>query len=147
MSTITTSIRYGCLDSLYEVKPYPSVSGMDKGAKWIPPKGDAWVKIPDTLSTVKIASIAPYKAYVTIFDGYSNVVASFKQTFGYDGEMKQKIRGNDENRAKIGFIHWNQRSDEGRKVGTGVYIWHIDFKFKDGHTEFRLLKTGIKRKK
>jgi hypothetical protein len=61
--------------------------------------------------------------------------------------MKQKIRGNDENRAKIGYLYWNQRSDEGRKVGTGVYIWHIDFKFKDGHKEFRLLKTGIKRKK
>lgn len=132
---------------LYEVTPVPFVSGMDKGAKWIEPKGDSWTKVPDTLSTIKVASIAPYKAYITIFDGYSNVVATFKQTFGYDGEMKQKIRGNDENRSKIGFLYWNQRTNENRKVGTGVFIWHIDFKFEDGHSEFRLLKTGIKRKK
>lgn len=132
---------------LYEVTPVPFVSGMDKGAKWIPPKGDSWVKVPDTLSTIKVASIAPYKAYITIFDGYSNVVASFKQSFGYDGEMKQKIRGNDMDRSKIGFLYWDQRTNEGRKVGTGVFIWHIDFKFNDGHTEYRLLKTGIKRKK
>ena len=132
---------------LYEVTPVPFVSGMDKDAKWIEPKGDSWTKVPDTLSTIKVASIAPYKAYITIFDGYSNVVATFKQTFGYDGEMKQKIRGNDVDRSKIGFLYWNQRTNEGRKVGTGVFIWHIDFKFEDGHSEFRLLKTGIKRKK
>lgn len=131
---------------LYEVAPNPAVSGLDKKVKWIPPQGESWVKVPDTLSTIKIAAVAPYKAQITIFDDYSNVVASFKQSFGYDGEMDEDIRTNSENRAAIGFLYWNQRTDEGRKVGTGVYIWRIDFKFKDGHKEFRVVKTGIRRK-
>lgn len=131
---------------LYEVAPNPAVSGLDKKVKWIPPHGESWVKVPDTLSTIKIAAVAPYKAQITIFDDYSNVVASFKQSFGYDGEMDEDIRTNSENRAAIGFLYWNQRTDEGRKVGTGVYIWRIDFKFKDGHKEFRIVKTGIRRK-
>ena len=132
---------------LYEVTPTPYVSGLDKGTKWITPKGESWVSLPDSISAVKVASIAPYKAEITIFDGSSNVVASFRQSFGFNGEMKQKIRGNDENRAKIGFLYWNQRTNEDRKVGTGVYIWYIDFKFADGHSEYRLLKTGVKRMK
>jgi len=131
---------------LYEVAPNPAVSGLDKKVKWIPPHGGSWVKVPDTLSTIKIAAVAPYKAQITIFDDYSNVVASFKQSFGYDGEMDEDIRTNSENRAAIGFLYWDQRTDEGRKVGTGVYIWRIDFKFKDGHKEFRIVKTGIRRK-
>ena len=132
---------------LYEVVATPAISGTDSKAEWIAPKKHEWSRVPDTLSVIRVASIMPYKAYVNIYDGYSNVVASFTREFGEKGEMKEEIRGNDENHAKVGFLHWNNRSDEGRKVGTGVYIWRIDFKFKDGHSESRLVKTGVKRKK
>ncbi len=132
---------------LYEVVATPAVSGIGSKAEWIAPKKHKWSRVPDTLSVIRVASIMPYKAYVNIYDGYSNVVASFTREFGENGEMKEEIRGNDENHAKVGFLHWNNRSDEGRKVGTGVYIWRIDFKFKDGHSESRLVKTGVKRKK
>ena len=47
---------------------------------------------------------------------------------------------------KLGFLHWNQRSDKGRLAGTGIYIWKIFFKFEDGHKETRIIKTGIYRK-
>ena len=132
---------------LYEVVPTPAVSGTDSKAKWIAPDEHDWSRVPDTLSVIKVASIMPYKAYVTIIDGYSNAVASFTREFGDKGEMSEKIRENEGNRSKTGFLDWNNRSDEGRKVGTGVYFWHINFKFKDGHSEFRLVKTGVKRKK
>ncbi len=132
---------------LYEVAPAPAVSGIKNKEKWIAPGDEDWSRVPDTLSVIRVASIMPYKATVTIFDSYSNVVTTFKRKFGDDGEMSQKIRGNGRNHAKTGFLHWNNRSDEGRHVGTGVYIWRIDFKFKDGHTEYRLVKTGVKRKK
>ena len=132
---------------LYEVVATPAVSGIESKAEWIAPKKHEWSRVPDTLSVIRVASIMPYKAYVNIYDGYSNVVASFTREFGEKGEMKEEIRGNDENHAKVGFLHWNNRSDEGRKVGTGVYIWRIEFKFKDGHSESRLVKTGVKRKK
>lgn len=132
---------------LYEVSPNPSVSGLDKKAKWIAPHEKEWSRVPDTLSTIRVAAVAPYKAVVTIFDEYSNVVATFKQSFGFDGEMDEEFRRNGEDRSAIGFLYWNQRTDENRKVGTGVYIWRIDFKFDDGHTDFRIVKTGIKRTK
>ncbi len=132
---------------LYEVTPTPAVSGVHSKAKWIAPDEHDWSSVPDTLSVIKVASIMPYKASVTIIDGYSNVVTSFTRAFGDKGEMSEKIRENEGHRAKTGFLDWDNRSDEGRKVGTGVYFWHINFKFKDGHSEFRLVKTGVKRKK
>ena len=132
---------------LYEVAPTPPVSGLGSKEKWIAPGEHDWSRVPDTLSAIKVASIMPYDAYITIYDSYSRVVTSFQRKFGDNGEMSEKIRGNSKNHAKIGYLDWNNRSDKGRLVGTGVYIWRIDFKFKDGHSEFRLVKTGVKRKK
>ena len=132
---------------LYEVTPTPAVSGSNSKAKWIAPDEHDWSRVPDSLSVIRVASIMPYKAYVTIIDGYSNVVTSFTREFGDKGEMNEKIRENEGNRAKTGFLDWDNRSDEGRMVGTGIYFWHIDFKFKDGHSEYRLVKSGVKRKK
>ena len=90
--------------------------------------------------------MSPYKADIYIFDGIGTFVANFKQKFGYDGEMDNPVRGDSKNPAKQGFLHWDQRSENGRKVGTGIYIWRIVFKFKDGHKETRTIKTGIYRK-
>ena len=132
---------------LYEVVPVPVVNGVGKKAKWIAPGDDEWSSLPDSLTSIRVASVLPYKASIVIYDGLANVVTSFKREFGYKGEMKQKIRGNDENNAKTGFLTWNMRSKSGRLVGTGVYLWRIDFKFKDGHSEYRLVKMGVKRKK
>lgn len=132
---------------LYEVEPTPVVSGIESDAEWIAPGEHEWSRVPDSLSVIKVASIMPFKADVIIYDGLSNVVASFTRVFGEKGEMKEKIRENAQNRAKTGFIHWNNRSDKGRLVGSGVYIWRIKFRFKDGHSEFLRVKTGVKRKK
>ncbi len=131
---------------LYEVAALQPVHGIGKQAKWIPQGGNSWEEVPDSLTVIKIASVAPYEANIYIYDNLANVVTNMKQKFGYEGEMESKIRGNDKNRAKIGYLSWNHRSDKDRKVGTGVYIWRIDFKFKDGHTEYRILKTGYMRR-
>ena len=134
---------------LYEVSAVEPVHGSSKKhkkQKWIPQGGDSWEEVPDSLTVVKIASVAPYEANIYIYDNLANVVANMKQKFGYDGEMESKIRSNDKNRAKTGYLVWNHRSNEDRKVGTGVYIWRIDFTFKDGHTEYRILKTGYMRR-
>ena len=131
---------------LYEVAALQPVHGIGKKPKWIPQGGDSWEEVPDSLTVIKIASVAPYEANIYIYDNLANVVTNMKQKFGYDGEMESKIRGNDKNRAKTGFLVWNHRSDKDRKVGTGVYIWRIDFTFKDGHSEYRILKTGYMRR-
>ena len=134
---------------LYEVSAVEAVHGSSKKhkkQKWIPHGGDSWEDVPDSLTVIKVASVAPYEANIYIYDNLANVVANMKQKFGYDGEMDSKVRGNDKNRAKIGYLSWNHRSNRDRKVATGVYVWRIDFKFKDGHTEYRILKTGYLRR-
>lgn len=161
---------------LYEVKPVKPVSGIGKSAEWLPPRKSTWEKLPDTLSAIYVSSVAAYTAQVHIYDAISTFVASFTQSFGEEVETdkddnKKKSKKNDDDnkkddndkeevltelndpvrqipnsRAKMSFLRWNQESDEGRKVGTGVYIWKIKFIFDDGHVETRTLKTGVKRK-
>lgn len=130
---------------LYKVDPTYKLGKNDKTPKWIPPGKDKWVEVPDSLQTILIASIAPYKANVYIYDNLANVVTDFSQTFTQE-EMEMGLRGNDTDRSKIGFLHWNMRSKDGRKVGTGVYIWYVDFIFDDGHKEYRIIKTGQRRR-
>ena len=135
--------------SLYlaEVRPLQAVSGIGKTPKWIPPDGDEWESLPDSLAAISVKATMPYTAEVYIFDGIASYVTHFKQKFGYDGEMEQTIRGKPGDLFRQGYLHWNKRSEKGRKAGTGVYIWKIFFKFEDGHKETRIIKTGVYRKK
>ena len=134
--------------SLYlaEVRPLQAISGIGKTPKWIPPDGDEWEYLPDSLSAISVKATKPYTAEVYIFDGIASYVTHFKQKFGYDGEMEQAIRGKPGDLFRQGYLHWNKRSEKGRKAGTGVYIWKIFFKFEDGHKETRIVKTGIYRR-
>ena len=131
--------------SLYlaEVRPLQAVSGIGKTPKWIPPDGDEWESLPDSLAAISVKATMPYTAEVYIFDGIASYVTHFKQKFGYDGEMDQSIRGKPGDLFRQGYLHWNKRSDKGRKAGTGVFIWKIFFKFEDGHKETRIVKTGV----
>jgi len=131
---------------LAEVRPLQAISGIGKTPKWIPPDGDEWEYLPDSLSAISVKATMPYTAEVYIFDRIASYVTHFKQEFGYDGEMEQSIRGNSGDLFRQGYLHWNNRSEKGRKVGTGVYIWKIFFKFEDGHKETRIVKTGIYRR-
>ena len=131
---------------LSEVKPLQPVSGIGKTPKWIPPKGSEWERLPDTLSAISVKTMSPYTAEVYIFDGISTYVTHFKQKFGYHGEMEESARGNSKDQFKQSFLHWDNRSEKGRKVGTGIYIWKIFFKFEDGHKESRTVKTGVYRR-
>ena len=130
---------------LSEVKPLQSVSGIRKIPDWIPPQGSNWEPLPDSLSAISVKAMAPYKAEIYIFDAIANYVTHFEQKFGYDGEMEEPERTIPEDQSRLGFIYWNQRSKEKRKVGTGVYIWKILFTFDDGYQETVIVKTGIKR--
>lgn len=130
---------------IYEATPKYRLTRSSKTPKWIPPGKDKWVEVPDTLQTILIASIAPYKATVHIYDNLAHAVTDFTQTFTKE-EMEMDVRGNDTDRSKIGFLRWDMRSKDGRKVGTGVYVWRIDFVFDDGHKEYRIIKTGFMRR-
>ena len=131
---------------LSEVRPLQAISGIGETPQWIPPEGAGWELLPDSISAISVKSSMPYTAEVYIFSAIATYVTHFKQKFGYDGEMEQSIRGNSGDLFKQGYLHWNNRSEKGRKVGTGIYIWKIFFKFEDGHKESRIVKTGIYRR-
>lgn len=130
---------------LYEVTPNPSVTGIGTKAEWIPPEGNKFEKVPDTLSTIKVLSIAAYKADIFIYDNQGHFVNRLKEEFGYNGELTDPLRGGAEKREKLSYLYWNQLTENGRKVGTGAYVWRIFFRFNDNHVEERILKTGVKR--
>ena len=131
---------------LSNVSPLQPISGIGMTPMWIPPEGDGWELLPDTISAISVKTMMPYTAEVYIFDGIATYVTHFKQKFGYEGEMDQPNRNDPTDHSKLGFLRWNERSEKGRKVGTGIYIWKIFFKFEDGHKETRTVKTGIYRK-
>lgn len=126
------------------IKPLQPVSGIGENPTWIPPGGFEWEELPDTLSAISVNAMAPYTADVYIFDGISVFVNHMEQKFGYDGEMDNPLRDNEDG-SNLGFLYWDQRSNKGRKVGTGIYIWKIIFTFEDGYKETVIIKTGIKR--
>lgn len=130
---------------LTEVKPLQSVSGLGNVPEWIPPGASAWEDLPDSLTAISVKTMLPYTADVYIFDAISVYATHFEQKFGYDGEMDHAERDDAKDHSKLGFLYWDQRAKNGRKVGTGVYIWKIFFTFDDGHKETIVVKTGIKR--
>ncbi len=132
---------------LDEVKPLQSVSGIGDLPDWLPPGGFAWERMADTLSAIRVKTFYPYTADVYIYDGISTFVTHFQQKFGYDGEMDHPLRMGSDKPTSLGFLYWNQRSEKGRKIGPGIYIWKILFTFEDGHKELRIITTGIVRKK
>ena len=130
---------------IYEIEANPSVTGIGKKAKWIPPKGNDFETVPDTLSTIRFTVVSPFKADIYIYDHMGAYVNKLHQEFGYKGELDESIRKTSNKYEKLGYLYWNQRSNKGRKVGTGVYIWKILFTFENGHKETITLKSGIRR--
>ena len=131
---------------LTEIKPLQPVSGIGPLPNWIAPDGSRWEEMPDTLSAIGVRTVLPYTADVYIFDALSVYVNNFEQKFGYNGEMEDPKRDSPDGQSKLGFLYWDEHSKEGRKAGTGVYIWRIFFKFDDGHKEAITVKTGIMRR-
>lgn len=89
----------------------------------------------DTVSAVKTQTRLGYKASVSIFDNLGHYIAQTRYTLKVD---KSKD-------AQVGTIEWNQRSDDGKPVSSGVYIWKIHFVFEDGHKESRYIRSGVRR--
>ena len=141
------NLYYGTDGIIYltEIKPLQPVSGIGPLPNWIAPDGSRWEEMPDTLSAIGVRTVLPYTADVYIFDALSVYVNNFEQKFGYNGEMEDPKRDSPDGQSKLGFLYWDEHSKEGRKAGTGVYIWRIFFKFDDGHKEAITVKTGIKR--
>lgn len=111
---------------MYAIYPYPAVA---RGS----------------VSGVRTETKMGYRASVSIFDNLGHVVAQQKYSFGRNGELEDPDLENAENATHFGTITWDQRTEDGRQVSSGVYIWKILFVFDDGHREWRYVKSGVKR--
>ncbi|MCQ2101685.1 MAG: VWA domain-containing protein [Fibrobacter sp.] len=131
---------------IYEIEATPSVSGLGKKVPWISDTRNEWEDIPDSVSCIRTETRMPYTASITILDALGHFIISFKQKFGYNGEMENPIHHNKKIDTRTGFLSWNQRTADDRKVGSGIYIWKINFTFADGHKETRSIRTGIRRR-
>jgi hypothetical protein len=77
------------------------------------------------LSTVKVHSKDKYIAKISIFDHLGKYVTSLEQRFGYCGELENPNRVTTQGMAS--WLVWNQKDLRGRYVGSGVFLWRVEF--------------------
>jgi hypothetical protein len=108
--------------------------GVDQGAR---------VPMPSGISTVQVISTSEYIADVAIYDNLGNFVKSFKQSFGYLGELNNQERA--AKRGLVSYLVWDMKNAKGQKAGQGVYVWKVVFRFKSGKQEIQYTRTGLMR--
>ncbi len=99
------------------------------------------VAMPAFLSTVQVVATAPYIADVSIFDNLGNFVVSFRQAFGYRGELGNSSRVVP--KGLVSYLWWNTRDSKGQFAGQGVYVWKAAFHFQNGKQEVMYTRTGL----
>jgi hypothetical protein len=99
--------------------------------------------IPRDISIVRVVTSGRYIANVNIFDHLGIHVASFKQAFGYNGELRNPYRITD--KGVLSFLVWNQKDKQGQVAGQGVYIWKVLFELENGNQELQITRTGLMR--
>ncbi|MEO6094631.1 MAG: hypothetical protein ABIW76_02780 [Fibrobacteria bacterium] len=99
--------------------------------------------MPLNISTVQVISTGEYIAEVSIFDNLGNFVKTFRQAFGYLGELNNQQRA--AKRGLVSYLVWDLKNAKGQKAGQGVYVWKVIFRFKNGKQEIRYTRTGVMR--
>jgi hypothetical protein len=94
------------------------------------------------LSTIRVNSKDKYIAKISIFDHLGKFVQSLEQRFGYCGELENPRRETPQGLAS--WLVWNQKDRNGRYVGSGVYIWKVEFITPDDRF-MELYRQGIAR--
>lgn len=101
-------------------------------------------KMPECLSVLEVVSNGGYVADIKIFDQFGTFVNSSRQIFGHCGELENLNRS--EKGKSRSYLVWNSRDKSGARVGTGAYLWRIEFKSdssKPGQTRTVVLRTGF----
>lgn len=99
--------------------------------------------MPLNISTVQVISTGEYIAEVSIYDNLGNFVKTFRQAFGYLGELNNQERA--AKRGMVSYLVWDLKNAKGQKAGQGVYVWKVVFRFKNGKQEIRYTRTGVMR--
>ncbi len=86
-------------------------------------------------SQIRVVSSGAYQAVVQIFDQFAQPVTSF--THHFDPESENRAFGGH----YLSYLTWNLRSENGYRVGNGVYIWRISFVQGSGKLPKTLYRT------
>lgn len=98
---------------------------------------------PTWLSALQVVSTSKYIAHVNIYDHLGQVVRSFSQSFGYQGEFANPNRT--VRKGRVSYLVWDQKDRKKQTVGQGVYVWKVVFIFETGKQEVQYTRTGIMR--
>jgi hypothetical protein len=99
---------------------------------------------PGCLSILLVLTKEPYTATINIYDNLGKHVHSSIQKFGYCGELKNQGRVTETGMYQS-YLIWNQREPDGELVGSAVYIWKVEMKYRSGRFEKFFKKQGIAR--
>jgi len=95
------------------------------------------------LSTVYVFSEGAYIAHISIYDHLGKFVHSSVQRFGYCGELKNTLRNRPE--GWLSYLVWNQKDNDGKYVGNGVYVWKVKYESPDYPPFTAFYRQGIAR--
>jgi hypothetical protein len=99
--------------------------------------------LPRGISVVQVITSGRYIAHITLYDNLGHFVRSWKQKFGFDGELRNSYRITD--KGVRSFLVWDRKDTEGQKAGQGVYVWKVHFELEENKQELRITRTGVVR--
>jgi hypothetical protein len=102
--------------------------------------------MPTDISTIQVITSTAYQARITIFDNLGHFVRSMSQSFGRNGELRNKLRTVEG--GQVSFLVWDMKDSKGVEVGQGVFVWKVAFTFteKNKKSEVRYTRTGVLRR-
>ena len=84
-----------------------------------------------------------YIADVSIYDNLGKWISSSKQSFGSCDELDDPER--EYMGGYLSFLVWNQKNNENKFVGSGLYLWNVTYINDDGSRQVKVYKQGIAR--
>jgi hypothetical protein len=100
--------------------------------------------LPKGISVVQVVTSGRYIAHVRLYNNHGAFVKSWKQKFGFNGELRNTYRIT--NQGVRSFLVWDQRDTRGTLAGNGVYVWKVTFELEGGKEEVRYIRTGLVRR-
>jgi hypothetical protein len=99
--------------------------------------------LPRNISVVQVITSGRYIAHITLYDNLGHFVKSWRQKFGFNGELRNTYRITD--KGVRSFLVWDRKDHEGQKAGQGVFIWKVHFELEENKQELRITRTGVVR--
>jgi hypothetical protein len=136
----------GSNDSSYRaewIPPYGFPNNVDSGIPTVPSGREVsnFVMLPKNYSVIEMITTTSYIANIRILDYRGAVIRTFRQDFGYHGELQNAARTVPTGLAS--FLAWNEKNQEGHQVPDGVYLWNITMAMPYGKTLYLQTETGI----